>query len=79
MMLYIAQCNLKHYIFHHLIQLHVRNPPLGTGMPTLTPNIAARNRLVNHSALAPLSVYTHAALPYGLLFSMNIASSQVST
>lgn len=30
--------------------------PLGTGMPTFTPNIAARKRLINHSAFAPFSV-----------------------
>jgi len=47
------------------------NPPnengsRGTGMPMLTPSIAARNRLANHSALPPFVVYTDAAFPNGL-------------
>jgi hypothetical protein len=41
----------------------------------LTPSMLARKRLVNHSALAPLVVYTDAALPKSLAFSISIASS----
>jgi hypothetical protein len=44
-------------------------------VPMLTPSMLARKRLVNHSALAPFVVYTDAALPKSLAFSIWIASS----
>lgn len=47
--------------------------------PMFTPSILARNLDVNQSALPPFVVYTDAAFPNGLSFSISMASSQLGT